>query len=152
MRYTPIIGSQDDEVAYQSVKPYPATRRFPVSLKKASRNRGRAPAVPVWSVILWAKPLFLAKALKKTRKDTFDKMIVFLGWDHGQRTNTHVERNTRVFRMMQKTRYKRRKSHTIAKALALELSARMLEHPLYPDKIRARPVRSREAAILQMAA
>jgi transposase-like protein len=95
---------------------------------------------------------FLAKALKKIGKDKFDKMIVFLGWENGQRTNNHVERNNRVFRMMQKTRYKRRKIHTITKALELELYARMLEHPLYPDKIRALPIGSQETTILKMAA
>jgi hypothetical protein len=95
---------------------------------------------------------FLAKALKKISKDTFDKMIVFLGWANGQRTNNHVERNTRVFRMMQKTRYTRRKPHTIEKALELELYARMVDHPLSPDKLRALPVRSQETTILKMAA
>jgi transposase-like protein len=94
----------------------------------------------------------LAKALKKISKDKFDKMIVFLGWENGQRTNNHVERNNRVFRMIQKTRYKRRKTYTIEKALELELYARMLEHPLYPHKIRALPVRSQETTILKMAA
>ena len=101
---------------------------------------------------LYQTNAFLAKALKKISKDKFDKMIVFLGWENGQRTNNHVERNNRVFRMMQKTRYKRREPHTIAKALELELYARMMEHPLYPDKIRALPVRSPEAAILKRAA
>jgi transposase-like protein len=101
---------------------------------------------------LYQANAFLAKALKKINKDKFDKMIVFLGWENGQRTNNHVERNNRVFRMMQKTRYKRRKPHTIAKALELELYARMMEHPLYPDKISALPVRSQAAAILKRAA
>jgi len=59
---------------------------------------------------------------QKISKDKFDKMIVFLGRGDGQRINNHVERNNRVFRMMQKTRYKRRKTHTIEKALELELS------------------------------
>jgi hypothetical protein len=95
---------------------------------------------------------FLAQALKKISKDKFDKMIVFLGWDDGQRTNNHVERNNRVFRMMQKTRYKRRKAHTIAKALEWELSARMLEHPLYPHNVRRLPRVSQETATLKMAA
>ena len=95
---------------------------------------------------------FLAKALKKIGKDKFDKMIVFLGWENGQRTNNHVERNNRVFRMIQKTRYKRRKPHTMAKALELELYARMVAHPLSPDQIRVLPVRSQEAAILKKAA
>ena len=81
---------------------------------------------------LYQANAFLAKALKKIEQDKFDKMIVFLGWEKGQRTNNHVERNNRMFRMMQKTRYKRRKPHTIEKALELELYARMLEHPLYP--------------------
>jgi hypothetical protein len=46
--------------------------------------------------------------LKKISTDKFAKMIVFLRWENGERTNNHVERNNRVFRMMQKTRYKRR--------------------------------------------
>src|SRR4051812_30333081 len=74
---------------------------------------------------------FLATALKKIGQDKCDKMIVLLGWEKGQRTNNHVERNNRVFRMMPKTRYKRRKPHTIEKALEVELYARMLEHPFY---------------------
>jgi len=95
---------------------------------------------------------FLAKALKKISKDKFDKMIVFLGWENGQRTNNHVERNNRVFRMMQKTRYKRRKPHTIEKALELELYARMVEHPLYRHRIRELRIPCREKATLKMAA
>jgi hypothetical protein len=75
---------------------------------------------------------YLAKALKKLKKELFEKMIVFLGWENVERTNNHVERNNRVFRMLQKTRYKRRKVHTIEKALELELYRRMLQHPLYP--------------------
>jgi hypothetical protein len=95
---------------------------------------------------------FLAKALKKISKDKFDNMIVFLGWENGERTNNHVERNNRGFRMMQKTRYKRRKVHTLEKALELELSARMLEHPSYPHNVREVPILGQETAILNMAA
>jgi len=74
---------------------------------------------------------FLARALKKLDKDKFEKMIVFLAWENVDRTNNHVERNNRVFRMMQKTRYKRRQEHTLKKALELDLYARMLKHRLY---------------------
>jgi hypothetical protein len=95
---------------------------------------------------------FLAKALKKLSPDKFDKMIVFLGWENGERTNNHVERNNRVFRMMQKTRYKRRKAHTLEKALELELYARMLAHPLYQHNGRELPGLFQETAILEMAA
>ncbi len=75
---------------------------------------------------------FLARALKKLAKDKFEKMIVFLAWENVDATNNHVERNNRVFRMMQKTRYKRRQTHTIQMALELDLYARMLKHPLFP--------------------
>lgn len=101
---------------------------------------------------LYQANAFLAKALKKISKDKFDKMIIFLGWNDGQRTNNHVERNNRVFRMMQKTRYKRRKTHTIEKALELELYARMVEHPLYPHNVRRLPTVTHEATTIKMAA
>ena len=77
---------------------------------------------------------FLARALKKLARDRFEKMIVFLSWENVECTNNHVERNNRAFRMLQKTRYKRRKTHTLEKALELDLYARMLKHPLYQRK------------------
>ena len=54
--------------------------------------------------------------------------------------------------MMQKTRYKRRKTHTIEKALELELYARMLAHPLYAHNVRQLLTVSQETTALQMAA
>lgn len=78
---------------------------------------------------------FLAQALKKLRKDRFEKMIVFLR--HGedaQRTSNHVERCNRCFRMLQKTRYKRRTKKTIRMAIELDLYARMLGHPLFKTR------------------
>jgi hypothetical protein len=101
---------------------------------------------------LYQANAFLAKALKKISTDKFDKMIVFLGWDNGQRTNNHVERNNRVFRRMQKTRYQRRKMHTIEKALELALYARMVAHPLYPHNVGRLPPVSQDTATLKMAA
>ena len=94
----------------------------------------------------------LAKALKKIGKDTFENMIVFLGYDHIDCTNNHVERNNRAFRMMQKTRYKRRKRHTIENAIELHLYARMLDHPLYPHYIREALVSSQEISTPKIAA
>ena len=61
-------------------------------------------------------------------------------------------RNNRVFRLMQKTRYKRRKPHTIEKALELELYARMVEHPLYRHNIRELRIPCQENSSLEMAA
>lgn len=76
---------------------------------------------------------FLNKALKKVEKNKFEKMIVFLSYEDedAQKTSNHVERNNRSFRMMQKTRYKRRKSNTIIMAIDLFLERQLIKHPLY---------------------
>lgn len=74
---------------------------------------------------------FLALALGKLRKERFEKIITFLDWQDGERTSNHVERNNRAFRMLQKTRYKRRSTHTIRISIELDLYARMLDHPLF---------------------
>lgn len=42
--------------------------------------------------------------------------------------------------MLQKTCYKRRKQHTIEKALELDLYARMRKHLLYQQTIKALPI------------
>lgn len=95
---------------------------------------------------------FLARALKKISKEKFDKMIVYLGWENVDRTNNHVERHNRVFRMLQKTRYKRRKVHTIEKAIELDLYGRMLRHPLYDERFGERSCSEQEASIWKQAA
>jgi transposase-like protein len=77
---------------------------------------------------------FLVRALRKLRKERFEKMIVFLRHgENAQRTSNHVERNNRSFRMMQKTRYKRRTELTIRMAIELDLYARMLRHTLFKE-------------------
>jgi transposase-like protein len=74
----------------------------------------------------------LLKAIRKIRKERFHKMIGFLRrGDNAQRTSNHVERNNRTFRMLQKTRYKRRTDYTIRMAIELDLYERMLQHPLF---------------------
>jgi transposase-like protein len=75
---------------------------------------------------------FLRKALKKLRKERFEKMIVFLGrGEDAERTSNHVERNNRAFRLVQKTRYRRRRMHTIELALWLHVCRAWRKHPLY---------------------
>ena len=95
---------------------------------------------------------FLARALKKISKEKFDKMIVYLGWENVDRTNNHVERHNRVFRMLQKTRYKRRKTHTIEKAIELDLYSRMLRHPLYDERFQERSCPEQEPSTWEIAA
>jgi hypothetical protein len=95
---------------------------------------------------------FLTRALKKLSRDRFEKMITFLSWENVERTNNHVERNNRVFRMLQKTRYKRRRTHTLEKALELDLYARMLKHPLYRQRIKNRLNALKEPPPLKRAA
>ena len=90
---------------------------------------------------------FLARALKKVRKERFEKIITFLGWEDGERTSNHVERNNRTFRMLQKTRYKRRREHTIRMSIELDLYARMLKHPLFDSRLREGPPLKQPTAV-----
>jgi transposase-like protein len=90
---------------------------------------------------------FLQKALKKIRPELFEKMIVFMEWKDMERTSNHVERNNRAFRMLQKTRYRRRRKENIIRAIELDLHARMLKHPLYdPGEARSSPDVNRPVA------
>lgn len=71
------------------------------------------------------------KALKMLRKEKFDKMITFMKYENLDRTNNHVERNNRTFRMMQKTRYKRRSAKTIETAIWLDIMRRWEKHTIH---------------------
>jgi hypothetical protein len=66
-------------------------------------------------------------------KEKFEKMIAFLDYENVDRTSNHVERINRSFRMMQKTRYKRRTVRTIENAIRHEWVYLMKHHPLYTD-------------------
>lgn len=110
-----------------------------ISKEQARRRRRRMVNNPAYQA-----NEFLAKALRMLKKENFEKMIVFMDWQEMERTNNHVERNNRVFRMLQKTRYKRRKAHTITKALELELYSRMLEHDLYQSWSKKKPIVSKD--------
>jgi hypothetical protein len=63
----------------------------------------------------------LVRVLKRLQGDKLEPFIAYLGLPGLKRTTNHVERKNRRFRLLQKTRYKRRKSHTIANAMKLEL-------------------------------
>lgn len=63
----------------------------------------------------------LVQVLKRLRGDRLEPFIAYLGVPGLKRTTNHVERKNRRFRLLQKTRYKRRKPHTIANAMKLEL-------------------------------
>lgn len=85
-------------------------------------------------------------------KEKFEKMIVYLGWENVDRTNHHVERHNRAFRMQQKTRYKRRKAHTIEKAIELDLYSWMLRHPLYDERFGERSCSAQDGTVWEIAA
>ena len=120
--------------------------------KGITKQSARNPRTPMLNKDAYQANTFLARALKKLRKDKFEHMIVFLGWENVDRTSNHVERNNRACCMLQKTRYKRRKDHTIQKAWELDLYARMLRHPLYEANFRERHGPPQEEVILKMAA
>lgn len=87
----------------------------------------------------------LARAIRRLIPEKFEKMIVFLDYTNLDRTNNHVERGNRTFRMLQKTRYRRRHRRTILLALELHTLRRWKKHPLYPapekrpKRLRRRP-------------
>lgn len=93
----------------------------------------------------------LARATRRLAPEKFEKMIVFLGYGNLDRTNNHVERGNRSFRMLQKTRYRRRRTRTILLALKLHLLRRWRQHPLYAaerpsaKRLRRRPKRPARA-------
>ncbi len=88
----------------------------------------------------------LEPALKNLQSDeVFEKLIVSLSWHHVPRTNNHVERKNRAFRLVQKTRYKRRVPHMIKRAYWLHLLRDWKEHPLANDCC-AKPLRIRRRA------
>ena len=82
----------------------------------------------------------LGRAIHRVARHKFEKMIVFLAYENLDRTNNHVERGNRSFRMLQKTRYRRRRTRTIMLALELHVLRRWREHPLHAAG-RARPRR-----------
>jgi hypothetical protein len=87
----------------------------------------------------------LAKALPKLTNEKFEKMIVFMDYSNCEMTNNHVERNNRGFRLVQKTRYKRRRATMIELAIWLDILRRWRRHRLHGEsgavKLRALPDR-----------
>ena len=69
----------------------------------------------------YAKQPDLVRILAGLRGEKLEPFIAYLGLPGLERTTNHVERKNRRFRLLQKTRYKRRKHHTIANAMKLEL-------------------------------
>lgn len=118
-----------------------------ITKRAARRRRGRLVNDPSYR-----ENAHLERVCRMLTKDKFENMITFLGWKDGQRTSNHVERSNRSFRMMQKTRYKRRSAKTITRALWLVIIRRWKQHPLYsgeaPTNSRGapRPLRARRVA------
>jgi hypothetical protein len=88
----------------------------------------------------------LKNSLKRLENDSvFERLIVSLSWYRVPRTNNHVERCNRAFRLVQKTRYKRRRHYMIKRAYWLHLLRDWQDHPLVLDRA-ARPKRIRRKA------
>lgn len=69
----------------------------------------------------YAEQPHLVRILNRLRGDKLEPFIAYLRFPELERTTNHVERKNRRFRLLQKTRYKRRKPHTITNAMKLEL-------------------------------
>ncbi len=108
-----------------------------ITKETARRRRSRLARNPVYLDIPHLK-----RAIHRVRRHEFEKMIVFMDYENLDRTNNHVERGNRSFRMIQKTRYRRRRTRTIMLALELHVLRRWRKHPLYAAG-RRRPKRLR---------
>jgi hypothetical protein len=65
----------------------------------------------------------LAKALKRLDEERFPKLMAYLAKPVGRRvrTNNHVERTNRMFRPLEKVRYKWRRRRTLVRSVVLTL-------------------------------
>jgi hypothetical protein len=115
-----------------------------VTKRAARRRRNRLAKNPDYTDVPQLK-----RAVHRVARRKFEKMIVFLAYENLDRTNNHVERGNRSFRMLQKTRYRRRRTRTIMLALELHVLRRWREHPLHaagkagPRKLKRRRLPAR---------
>lgn len=110
-----------------------------ITRQTARRRRNRLAKDPVYLDIPQLK-----RAIHRVRRHEFEKMIVFMAYENLDRTNNHVERGNRSFRMIQKTRYRRRRTRTIMLALELHVLRRWRKHPLVTgEKRRIKRLRKR---------
>jgi transposase-like protein len=67
----------------------------------------------------------LAKAMEQLRDEKFPKLMAYLSnpASHRVRTNNHVERTNRMFRLLEKVRYKWRRRKTLVRFVVLTLDA-----------------------------
>jgi len=84
----------------------------------------------------------LRKVIAMLAPQKFEKMTAFLSHPRAERTNNHVERNNRAFRLVQKTRYRRRRTHTIELAIWLHVCRRWRRHPKYGLRKKPQPRRA----------
>jgi hypothetical protein len=71
----------------------------------------------------------LAKAMEQLNEEKFSKLMAYLKAPVGRRarTNNHVERTNRVFRFLEKVRYKWRRRRTLVRFVVLKLDAAWTE-------------------------
>jgi len=84
----------------------------------------------------------LAKALKQLDEDKFPKLMAYLANPVSQRvrTNNHVERTNRMFRFLEKVRYKWRRRRTLVRFVVLTLD-RIWEERTTPRATTTEPSR-----------
>jgi hypothetical protein len=92
----------------------------------------------------------LAKALKQLDEEKFRKLMAYLANPVSRRvrTNNHVERTNRMFRLLEKVRYKWRRRRSLVRFVVLTLD-RIWEQRATPRAKPARPSRAAAAATTQ---
>jgi transposase-like protein len=78
----------------------------------------------------------LAKAMKQLDEERFPKLMAYLANPVGRRvrTNNHVERTNRMFRLLEKVRYKWRRRRTLVRFVVLTLDSIWKEQTAAPSE------------------
>jgi hypothetical protein len=83
----------------------------------------------------------LVKALDQLDEERFPKLMAYLSnpLSRRVRTNNHVERTNRMFRLLEKVRYKWRRRRTLVRFVVLTLDIVWRERPTADSKVTGRP-------------
>jgi hypothetical protein len=85
----------------------------------------------------------LVKAMEQFNEEKFPKLVAYLNNPVRKRvrTNNHVERTNRMFRFLEKVRYKWRRRRTLVRFVVLKLNATWSDWKPPTKKTKARPSR-----------
>jgi hypothetical protein len=120
------VGRERLATLLDAVPELPVLRRFVRQLHRLVRPDQPAAEARRMRDVMLAETAYrawpqLVRILDRLAGAKLEPFIAYLTYPELPRTSNHVEGKNRRFRLVQKTRYKRRKAHTIVNAMKLEL-------------------------------